>query len=80
MKTFDVLTTIAGSKLVVYPGGHLARNPNNYHYDPAYIDVREVSAAHDRIEVVCGGHVTQHVTVLRKQAPETIIEMMKELS
>lgn len=79
MKTFDVLTTIAGSKLVVYPGGHMARTMDNYHYDPAYIDVREVSAAHDRVEVVCGGHVVRHTTVLRRQAPEKIIEMMKGL-
>jgi len=79
MKTFDILTTIAGSKLVAYPGGYLNRNPNNWYSDPPYIDVREHSAAYDRIEVVRGGSVTVTKTVLRRDAPATIVALMEVL-
>lgn len=92
MKTFDIRTDISGSRMVIYPGGTLAKRemlatqrPRQY-YDPPYIDVRKAGVNDrgcDTAELVRNGQVRKrvHLWVLDPHGGqcEQLINLMKEL-
>lgn len=85
MKTFDIRTDISGSRMVIYPGGTLAKRATGAYVDAPYIDVQPHSHFTDRFELVRAGHVRKRgLLPMRHQhdldfSHEVILNLMKEL-
>ena len=88
MKQFDIRKDISGSRMVIYPGGALAKaaqHPRHY-FDSPYIDVRNIASLsypYDTAELVVNGHVQKRLYLwandpLGGQCKQ-LVNLMKEL-
>lgn len=89
MKQFDIRTDISGCRMVIYPGGTLAKRNTGAYVDAPYIEVQRCGPNDDYVKLVRAGHVRKRVYLYNDRDPiaggprdhnvQKLIDLMKEL-